>query len=126
MGHRVIFYLKLGIHQPSLNIMVSIVEAIHLREPMLELEEIWPEIIGFSGAILFLISYALLQTGKMKADSFSYSFVNLLAASMILISLMYSWNFPAVFIETAWIIVSAYGILKCFTRAKRQKTKLPQ
>ncbi len=93
---------------------------------MSELTEILPEMIGFTGAFLFLISYALLQTGKMKADSLSYSFVNLVAALMILISLMYSWNFPAVFIETAWIIVSAYGMLKFYRKSKQEKAKLHQ
>ena len=85
---------------------------------MLAIEELIPEVVGFTGAILFLASYALLQVGKLKADSFSYSFTNLIAAFLILISLMYAWNFPAVFIEAAWMIVSAYGMYKCFTKVR--------
>lgn len=89
------------------------------------LEEILSEIVGFTGAFLFLLTYALLQAGKMKADSISYSFINLLAALMILISLMYSWNFPAFFIETSWIMVSGYGIYRCL-RIRRQKVRVVQ
>ncbi len=71
-----------------------------------------PDVIGCLGALIVLIAYTLLQMGRMRPDSFLYSFLNLIAAAMILASLFYAWNLAAALIEVAWIAVSFYGLFK--------------
>lgn len=70
------------------------------------------DIIGIIGVILILLSYSLLQLGKLNVNSLSYSMVNLLGALLILISLFYNWNLASVIIEIFWILISLYGIGK--------------
>lgn len=70
------------------------------------------EILGLIGVILVLAAYFLLQIEKLKADSFIYSFANLLGSILVLYSLWYSWNLPSVFVEAAWVLISLYGIYK--------------
>lgn len=71
-----------------------------------------PDLIGCLGTVIILITYYLLQARKLLSTSLSYSFLNLGGALLIFISLMYSWNLPAVLMEVAWILISLFGILK--------------
>ncbi len=75
-------------------------------------------IIGIIGVILILLAYSLLQCGKLPALSFSYPFLNLVGAILILISLSFSWNLPSAVIETAWVIISLLGILRWYRHKK--------
>jgi hypothetical protein len=75
--------------------------------------------LGIIGVFLVLFAYYMLHLGKMAAKSFNYPFLNLCGSLLILISLFYSWNFPAFIIQTAWAVISMYGLLKYFS-AKKQ------
>ena len=72
----------------------------------------FPDFIGCLGATIVLAAYALLQAGKLKSEGLLFSLLNLMAALMILISLIYSWNLAAVIMEIAWVMISAYGMVK--------------
>jgi hypothetical protein len=79
-------------------------------------------LIGTVGVIIVLIAYLLLQAQKMNPYSFLYSFMNLLGSIMLLFSLYYDWNFPAVFIEVVWAMISIYGIYNALvTRSKLKR-----
>lgn len=73
--------------------------------------------IGFIGVFSILIAYFLLQINRLSSTGLGYSLINLLGASMILVSLAYHWNLPAVVMEGAWALISFYGIVKalCFS-----------
>lgn len=77
-----------------------------------------PDAIGCLGAFIVLIVYALLQMRRMRPDTFLYSFLNFIAALMILVSLIYAWNLAAVVIEVIWMLLSAYGIYKYFSKVR--------
>lgn len=72
----------------------------------------FPDLIGCLGAILVLVTYAFLQVGKLKSNGFLYSFLNFMGAFMILVSLFYFWNLAAFVMEVAWMMISAYGMIK--------------
>ena len=48
------------------------------------------DVIGLIGVFLILISYVLLQLERIKANSLSYSIINLVGAILILYSLFYN------------------------------------
>ena len=74
--------------------------------------------IGIIGVGVILMTYLLLQLGRLSADSLAYSALNLCGASFILFSLFFDWNLPSVIIESAWIIISVYGVIKAWRRRK--------
>ena len=76
----------------------------------------WPDGLGFIGVFLILLAYFLLQLHRINKDKYLYSFLNLVGATLILVSLLFNWNWPAVIIEIAWILISAYGVLRVFRR----------
>ena len=75
-----------------------------------------PDALGILGVLLILWYYFLLQIGKRAANSLSFSVGNLVGALLLLISLWYNWNLPSVIIEIAWFLISAYGIIRYYSR----------
>lgn len=76
-----------------------------------------PDIIGILGVIFILIAYTLFQFERIDPKGFWYSFLNLIGASLILYSLLFSWNLASVIIEIFWILISIYGIWKYLKRS---------
>lgn len=75
-----------------------------------------PELIGFSGVALLIITYALLQLERIDPKGFWYSFNNLIVAILVTVSLVYTPNLPSLVIEFFWFIISLYGIYMYFKR----------
>jgi len=77
-----------------------------------------PEVIGFTGVGLLVVTYALLQFGRIDPKGFWYSFNNLLVAILVTVSLVYTPNLPSLVIEFFWFIISLYGLVMYFKRKK--------
>ena len=81
----------------------------------------WPDIVGFIGVFIILIAYSLLQARRMDGNGVWYPLINLVGAILILISLLYKPNMPAIVMEAAWVVVSVVGIF--FAIKARSKPK---
>jgi hypothetical protein len=79
----------------------------------------WYDIIGTLGVTTIILAYVLLQLGRLRSDHLAYSLLNAVGASLILISLYYSFNFPSFIVEFFWLLISLFGVGKYF--AARQK-----
>ena len=76
----------------------------------------WYDIIGTMGVGLIIVTYVLLQIGRVRSEQLMYSVLNAVGASLILTSLYYSFNFPAFVVEFFWLLISLFGIGKYFTK----------
>lgn len=81
----------------------------------------WYDWVGIMGVTLILVSYLLLQLEKLSAHSFSYSLANLIGALLIIMSLLYEFNLSAMIIESAWALISLFGIIKVLKRKLTEK-----
>lgn len=79
-------------------------------------------LIGIAGVIILLLAFFLLQLGKLAAHAYLYSVLNLLGSLMILYSLFYAWNLPAVIIEISWALISIFGIVKRAIRSRSNRS----
>jgi hypothetical protein len=70
------------------------------------------DIIGTIGVGVIVVTYLLLQLGRIKSEQFVYSLLNGMGAALILISLYYDFNLPSVIVEAFWLVISIFGILK--------------
>lgn len=77
-------------------------------------EALLAEIAGAAGVGLYLASYAALQFGFIRGQSYSYPILNMFAAGFVLISLAQSFNMASAVIQTCWIVISAIGIVRIF------------
>ena len=73
----------------------------------------WYDLIGNIGVILVLAAYLLLQLERLSATRPPYLVANGLGALLILISLVNEFNLSAFLIEAAWLLISAYGLIRC-------------
>ncbi len=70
------------------------------------------DVAGLVGAAIAVIAYFANQQRWLRSDDWRYPAANLLAASLILVSLCFEWNFPSVVIEVFWALISVWGIVK--------------
>lgn len=82
-----------------------------------------PDLIGFSGVALLIVTYAMLQLDRIDPKGFWYSFNNLIVAILVTVSLLYTMNIASMVIEVFWFIISAYGIYAYFKRNKKVTVK---
>lgn len=82
------------------------------------MEFAWYDIVGSVGVFTITLTYVLLQTEKIKSESLIYSVLNCAGAALIVFSLLYSFNFSAFIVESLWVLISIYGIVKYFVNRK--------
>tara|TARA_B100002019_G_scaffold217154_1_gene189825 strand:+ start:185 stop:445 length:261 start_codon:yes stop_codon:yes gene_type:complete len=80
------------------------------------IEIFWPDIVGFSGVALLIVTYALLQLERIDPKGFWYSFNNMIVAILVSVSLWYTPNLASWVIEFFWFIISVYGIVMFYKR----------
>lgn len=74
----------------------------------------WYDFVGTVGTAVIIVTYILLQTERIKSSSLPYSLLNAAGAAMILVSLVFSFNFSAFIVEFFWLLISLFGIVKFF------------
>jgi hypothetical protein len=72
----------------------------------------WYDFLGNLGVGLIIVSYLLLQLGRMHGQSRLYTGVNALGASLIIVSLLFDFNLSAFIVEVFWLGISIVGLLR--------------
>ena len=70
----------------------------------------WYDFVGFAGTLAILVAFFLLQAGKLDGNGRTYQLLNLFGAAAILVTLLGSFNVAVFVLESAWVLVSAYGL----------------
>lgn len=66
---------------------------------------------GITGALIYLMSFAAVQSGRLRGDSITYSAFNTVAALLVLSSLSVSFNPGAFIIQTSFATIGMMAIL---------------
>ena len=83
---------------------------------MIHLSPVAYEIIGVVGFGMYVLNYTLLTLRYTSGHDIKYFVINLLAAALVLIGLMSSFNLAAALIQIFWVVMSLIGITLRFTR----------
>lgn len=84
----------------------------------------WHQLVGVCGTLLYLVCYFLTQTGTLTAPGYLYSLLNMLAACLVGISLLYDFNLASALIQVSWIVISLFGVIfLTLRRLSRYKRK---
>jgi len=83
----------------------------------------WHDVAGNIGVVLILVTYLLLQLGKIRSEALSYSLCNAIGAGLILLSLYYEFNLSAFFVEVFWVLISLIGIIKALGKKRTPKER---
>jgi hypothetical protein len=75
------------------------------------------QIVGVAGFIAYIFGFGAVQMGWMDGNGASYSACNVLAASLVGLSLLAEFNLASALIQISWIIIGCVGIAR---RVKRR------
>ncbi len=68
------------------------------------------EVIGWAGAALILGAYALLSSGRLRADSLTYHLMNILGAAGFVVNSGWNGAIPSAAMNLVWIGIGLYGL----------------
>ncbi|MEM7258468.1 MAG: hypothetical protein AAF404_13905 [Pseudomonadota bacterium] len=81
------------------------------------------EFIGVAGFIFYMLAYALLQMGKLSGHGYAYTLLNMIAAILVLISLIHQFNLASLLIQVSWVAISIYGLIRLRNDARERRAK---
>ncbi|MEM7244879.1 MAG: cyclic nucleotide-binding protein [Acidobacteriota bacterium] len=81
------------------------------------------DVLGVVGVVVLLACYGALQLKRLRVDDLAYSLGNAVGAALILFSLTQSFNLPAFLIESAWLLISLYGLVQWGRRRSSGKAQ---
>ena len=79
---------------------------------LLEFLQNYPEVtngIGVVGFVVYVGGFSLLQTGHLSGNGMTYALSNVVAATLVLISLINAFNFASFLIQISFITSGLYG-----------------
>ncbi len=80
------------------------------------------DLIGVAGFGLYVMNYTLLTFRKISSDHTMYFVMNLLAAGMVMVGLMSTFNLASALIQGFWIAISIIGIATRIHGSLRDRT----
>lgn len=84
----------------------------------------WYDLTGYVGVVLVVLAFFLLQANKLHGNGLTYQLMNVLGALGVMLSLVFgAHNWPAFFLEVAWMAIGIYGIAR--NVQKRRDTAAP-
>lgn len=78
-------------------------------------------IIGWLGAILYIVAYFLLTIEVISSSSFTYHFLNVLGAIGLTINACYLKDSPNIIVNLVWLLIAMSAICNLCKYKNRQK-----
>lgn len=76
------------------------------------------EVAGLLGVLFYLGSYFALQLSFLEGSGYPYASLNLIAASLILVSMVSDFNLWSAIIQVSWILISVIGMTVFYLRTR--------
>lgn len=67
-------------------------------------------VVGWIGAVLLLVAYALLSFKKLSGDSLVFQAMNVAAGTFLAVSSYSRDNYPLVFVNSFWSVIGVVAI----------------
>lgn len=80
------------------------------------------EVIGWIGAILFILSYFLLSKGKLKQHEVKYHLLNLSGAICLVVNAFHFNDKANILVNVVWSSIAIMAIYNCRTSVFRSKS----
>ena len=77
-----------------------------------------PDFGGLIGVAMMLAAYALCASGRVRVDAWPALTINLVGASLVLVSLLFKFNLAAFVMEGAWAVVALFGLVRLALRKR--------
>jgi hypothetical protein len=81
------------------------------------------ELIGLAGAGSYMAGYASLQFGLIRGRGAAYILFNMVAALLVMISLLNAFNISSMLIQLFFFIVSIFGLIRLYFESRPVKAR---
>jgi hypothetical protein len=68
------------------------------------------EVVGWTGAALVLLGYALVSTGRIRAQSWTYQGLNISGAFGLVVNSWWYGAIPSVVVNVIWMGIGFYAL----------------
>jgi hypothetical protein len=68
------------------------------------------DLVGWCGALLVLLAYALVSTRHARGDSLGYQSLNIAGALALLANTAYAGAYPSSFVNAIWIGIGIFAL----------------
>lgn len=75
------------------------------------MESLLFDVLGWTGAFLLLLAYALVSFKKLEADAAAYQWLNITASVLLLVNTIFYGAYPSSFVNAAWAVIALVAIL---------------
>ncbi len=73
---------------------------------------LWIDIFGWIGVVLFLVTYILVSIRKLEGDSLVYQAMNIVAGILLVANSLYYHAMPSVGVNAAWIGIGVFALVR--------------
>jgi hypothetical protein len=70
------------------------------------------DVLGWAGAVLILVAYALLTTGRWQAEQLRYQAANAIGAGALLVWAVSISAWQSALLNAVWAVVGVYGVVR--------------
>lgn len=81
------------------------------------------QLIGVLGFILYMTSFGGIQFGWIDGNGVFYTICNVVAASLVAVSLIPEFNLSSALIQGSWICIGLFGLVKRLRHPTIKPTK---
>lgn len=75
-----------------------------------------PDMIGILGSLTVCSAYFGVSSGRLDAEKLPYQVINIVGASLLLISLYFRPNPGAILIEVVWVCIAVWAIARIYLK----------
>ena len=69
-------------------------------------------VVGWSGALVVLLAYALVSTRRVEGDSVFFQVLNIFGAALLSVNTFYLGAYPSSFVNVIWIGIGGYALYR--------------
>lgn len=80
------------------------------------MEKIVMDVLGWAGAVLYLIAYGLVSAKKVTGDSWTYQGLNLVAGAFLIINTLHLRAYPSAGLNIAWVGIAVLTLAQKFRK----------
>ncbi|MCY4180032.1 MAG: hypothetical protein OXC60_05890 [Litoreibacter sp.] len=93
------------------------VTSLQIIFPVIELHAVLQG-VGVLGFVTYMGAFAALQMGRLDGNGVAYALLNVVAAGLVLVSLLSAFNLASMLIQISWIVIGGVGIWRHLARAR--------
>jgi hypothetical protein len=71
---------------------------------------IWFDAIGWTGAALLLVAYAMISSKKLEVDSTAYQLLNIIGSVFLVANTIFYRAYPSSFVNVIWAGIAIFSI----------------